>query len=95
MLKTIFRKLRTEVMYSRKCEMHGKYLNYEKYLNTMKNFTMIAITMTMLLVALILFYLNLSLGWLYSWMGIIVGPGYQSNSYDIIFLTQFWKSFEI
>ena len=62
-------------MYARKCEMHGKYLSYENYLNTRKNYTMIAITLIMLIVALLLYYINLSLGWLYSWMGIIVGPG--------------------
>jgi hypothetical protein len=87
------RKLKTEVMHSRKCEMHGKYLNYESYLNTMKNYTMIAITITMLVIALVLFYLNLSLGWLYSWMGIIVGPG--KNNFLIINKFQQKLNFEI
>jgi Na+/proline symporter len=65
--------------------MHGKYLNYESYLNTMKNYIMIAITIIMLIIALILYNVGLSLGWLYSFMGIIVGPAVIP-----VTLTLFW-----
>jgi ABC-type xylose transport system permease subunit len=68
------RTLKTDVMYERKCQTHGKYLNYERYLNTMKNYIMVGITIIMLIIALVLYNVGLSLGWLYSFMGIIVGP---------------------
>jgi Na+/proline symporter len=61
-------------MHTRTCSMHGKYLIYEDHLKTIKNYSIVFVTFFMLIIALILYYVNLSLGWLYLFMGIIVGP---------------------
>lgn len=62
-------------IHKRECEMHGKYRDYEDYLNTTKNYFMVVVTFIMLIIALLLYNVNLSLNWLYLFMGILVGPG--------------------
>lgn len=67
--------LKDNPIHSRQCSMHGKYLEYESYLNTMKNYSIMFTVVVMLIVALVLFYLRISLNWLYLFMGIVIGPG--------------------
>lgn len=68
-------KAKTHITSKRDCDMHGTYRDYEDLLNTTKNFIMILVAFIMLIIALFLYNINLSLNWLYLFMGILVGPG--------------------
>ncbi|RNA39194.1 urea-proton symporter DUR3-like [Brachionus plicatilis] len=68
------RMLKNSPNYIRSCSMHASYLNYEQHLNSIKSLVIVLITIVMLVVSILLFYLKLNLNWLYLFMGIIVGP---------------------
>jgi hypothetical protein len=80
---------KTEVTSKRDCKMHGSYRDYEDLLNTTKNYIMILVAFIMLVVALFLYNINLSLNWLYLFMGILVGPGRRNQKLNLLFFLFF------
>ncbi|CAL1534239.1 unnamed protein product [Lymnaea stagnalis] len=69
-----------------KCPVHGPYRVYNDYLARLSNWTLVWITMSIIPLTIILYMIKASLGWVYLFMGILVG-----SAVIPIALAMFWE----
>uniref|UniRef100_A0A1I8JJT3 Sodium:solute symporter n=2 Tax=Macrostomum lignano TaxID=282301 RepID=A0A1I8JJT3_9PLAT len=58
---------------SYQCKMHGAYRTYKEYLNVLKNWGILITIVAIIPLTLILSYMSISLGWLFLFMGVLIG----------------------
>ncbi|KAK7450506.1 hypothetical protein BaRGS_00039937, partial [Batillaria attramentaria] len=56
-----------------KCRIHGAFREYTEYLLSLRNWCMVWVTMSILPLTVLLYMAQLSLGWVYLFMGVLVG----------------------
>jgi Na+/proline symporter len=68
-----------------KCPQHGEYRRYITYMNRLKKWSLILCSSALIPLTIFLDVLNIKLGWLYLFMGVVVG-----SAVIPISLTVYW-----
>uniref|UniRef100_A0A1I8I9R1 Urea active transporter n=1 Tax=Macrostomum lignano TaxID=282301 RepID=A0A1I8I9R1_9PLAT len=56
-----------------KCKTHGAYRSYKDYLSAMKDWCIVWTTLAIIPMTFVLNFMQISLGWLYLFMGVLIG----------------------
>ncbi|XP_074654736.1 uncharacterized protein LOC141908541 [Tubulanus polymorphus] len=69
-----------------KCRTHGHYRSHNDYLSTLKNWGILFVSLAIVPLTLVLRGIGISLGWVYNFMGIVIG-----SAVIPITLAMFWQ----